>query len=417
MKISTLKIENFKALRNLEINSIGDMIVLAGPNGCGKTCILDAIRLLKSAYGGYIPNETQSWLNEFGITHKLGHIETAPLLHDRTRSLTIEAQFSLSESEIEFLKGDISELVRDMAVNESPDSPFHRFRTFQSLAQQARQSEPAIQSASVRIRSEIEAELNLNSVVGRLTINPDGIYQLEQSRLLELIFSTFKPSQIGVLDFQTSSRHYKREASGSIQVKIDQTVDETSAKARSHSLYNHDARYTDLKQQLSSAYVKALIRNQAGNRDPELRRDLTETLKELFKTFIPGKTFHGPQPSLNGTLKFDVTTSAGGTHDINDLSSGEKEVLYGYLLLSNRAPKNSILMIDEPELHLNPRLVADLPAFYSKHLGKELGNQIWLVTHSDAIVRGAIATTGASVIHLQPADTLTEVNQATSVVG
>ena len=417
MRITALKITNFKALKNLEIASIGDIVVLAGPNGCGKTCVLDAIRLLKSAYGGYITNETQSWLNEFNVAYKPGHIDAAPLLHDRNLSLSIEAHFTLTREEVSFLQGDITELVRDMAVNESPDAPFQKFRTFQSLAHQARHSEPAIQSASRRIREEIEAELNFGSLIGRLTIQPEGTYQLEQCRLLELIFSTFKPSQIGVLDFQNSSRHYKREPSGSIQITIDQTVDQMSAKARNHSLYNHEQRYSNLKQELATAYVKALISGKAGGQDAGQAKSLTETLRDLFTTFIPGKNFGGPQADLNGTLMFDVTTSAGGRHDINDLSSGEKEVLYGYLLLSNRAPKNSILMIDEPELHLNPRLVEDLPAFYGRHLGRALGNQIWLVTHSDAIVRGAISTQGASVFHLQPAETTAEVNQATGVLG
>lgn len=417
MRITSLKIKNFKALKNLEVGSLADVVVLAGPNGCGKTCVLDAIRLLKSAYGGYITNETQSWLNEFNVAYKPGHIDAGPLLHSRNFALSIEAQFTLSKEEVAYLGGDIADLVRDMAVNESPDAPFQRFRTFQSLAHQARNSEPAIQAASKRIRAEIEAELSTGSLVGKLTIQPDGSYELQQSRLLELVFSTFKPTQIGVVDFQNSNRHYKREPSGSINISIDQTVDQISAKARNHSLYNHEQRYSNLKQELATAYVKALISSRAGGEAVKVSKDLTETLKDLFATFIPGKTFVGPQAHPNGTLMFDVTTSAGGRHDINDLSSGEKEVLYGYLLLSNRAPSNSILMIDEPELHLNPRLIHDLPAFYARHLGKPLGNQIWLVTHSDAIVRGAISTQGTTVFHLQPADVSAEVNQATSVLG
>lgn len=417
MRITSLKIRNFKALKFLDVGSLDDMVVLAGPNGCGKTCVLDAIRLLKSAYGGYITNETQSWLNEFNVTYKPGYIDAGPLLHSRDAALSIEAWFTLSKDEITYLGGDITELVRDMAVNESPDAPFQKFRTFQSLAHQARNSEPAIQAASKRIRVEIESELNAGTLLGKLTIQPDGSYELQQSRLLELVFSTFKPTQIGVVDFQNSSRHYKREPSGSLQITIDQTVDQISAKARNHSLYNHEQRYSNLKQELATAYVKALISSRAGGEAAKAPKDLTETLKDLFATFIPGKTFVGPQAHRNGTLMFDVTTSSGGRHDINDLSSGEKEVLYGYLFLSNRAPANSILMIDEPELHLNPRLIRDLPSFYAKHLGKPLGNQIWLVTHSDAIVRGAVSTQGAAVFHLQPADIAAGVNQATSVLG
>jgi ABC-type iron transport system FetAB ATPase subunit len=418
MRIRSISITNFKALKCLEISDAPDLIVLAGPNGCGKTCVFDAIRLLKSAYGGYIANETQSWLNEFGVTYKPGYIDAKPLLHDATSSLNITAAFAFSASEIEFLRGDITELIRDITAQESRDAPFHHTKAFQTLAAQSRQGDQAILAASQEIQRQIATDLGQEHLTASLTIHPDGSYQLQPSRLLELVFSTFKLGKVGVIDFQNSSRVFRREPSGSIQITIDQTVDETGARARNHSLYNHDQRYSNLKQQLATAYVKALISAKAGHADPErAQRDLTETLQDLFATFIPGKTFLGPIPSLTGTLRFDVRTSSGGTHDINDLSTGEKEVLYGYLLLRNRTPTTSILMIDEPEAHLNPRLVTDLPAFYFRHLGAPLGNQIWLVTHSDAIVRGAISTPAARVFHVQPAEPGPALNQVTPVLG
>lgn len=60
-------------------------------------------------------------------------------------------------------------------------------------------------------------------------------------------------------------------------------------------------------------------------------------------------------------------------------------------------------MIDEPELHLNPRLVSGLAAFYYRHLGAKLGNQLWLVTHSDTLIREAVDHPNFSVYHVQPA--------------
>jgi hypothetical protein len=59
-------------------------------------------------------------------------------------------------------------------------------------------------------------------------------------------------------------------------------------------------------------------------------------------------------------------------------------------------------LLDEPELHLNPRLIRGLPEFYRKHLSEALQNQLWLVTHSDALIREAVGKPGFNVYHMLP---------------
>ena len=53
MKIKRLEIENFKAIKHIKLDGLSDTVLIAGPNGCGKSCIFHAIRLLKSTIGGY----------------------------------------------------------------------------------------------------------------------------------------------------------------------------------------------------------------------------------------------------------------------------------------------------------------------------------------------------------------------------
>ena len=114
-------------------------------------------------------------------------------------------------------------------------------------------------------------------------------------------------------------------------------------------------------------------------------------------------------------VPFEVETPTGAFHDIDDLSSGEKEVLYGYLRMARAAPERSILLIDEPELHLNPRLIRGLPAFYHRYLGLARKNQLWLVTHSDTLIRDALGRKDFGVFHMQPARKDFLENQASRV--
>ena len=136
--------------------------------------------------------------------------------------------------------------------------------------------------------------------------------------------------------------------------------------------------------------------------------DLNATLRELFNAFFPGKSYEGPVARAQGTLEFPIRLPSGERHDIDDLSSGEKEIVYGYLRLRNSAPRHSIILLDEPELHLNPSLLQGLPDFYHQHLGRKLDNQIWLVTHSDTILRQAVGQQAFSVFHMRSPATMEE---------
>jgi predicted ATPase len=52
----------------VSLDSLGNVVVIAGQNGSGKSCLFDAIRLLKSVYGGYQANEWHQWMGEFQIS-------------------------------------------------------------------------------------------------------------------------------------------------------------------------------------------------------------------------------------------------------------------------------------------------------------------------------------------------------------
>ena len=75
--------------------------------------------------------------------------------------------------------------------------------------------------------------------------------------------------------------------------------------------------------------------------------------------------------------------SAGEKFDINELSSGEKQLFLRTLAIKMLNPENSIILIDEPEISLHPKWQQQIVDVYKK-IGKN--NQIIIATHSPHIL-------------------------------
>lgn len=396
MRIKQLSVHNFRALKSAELSDLPDMVVIAGPNGCGKSSLFDALRLLKSAYGGYQPNEWETWFGEHQISLDQNQPELLNIFRDRNLPVRIRATFGLEQTEIEYLRTNARELLRPLVWDQYAGDAASRPGYGRAVADQIRRWGTTVDGeTSERVRRIVE-DLERDNFVGDLTIEPNLAITIAPSPTLELLFSFFRPDKIGIMDYHGAQRSYNREQIGGINLSIE--TDEQ--QYGQHALYNSSAKYQNIKSRMAAAYVRELLEREAGAPGSQ-GVSLIDTLKEMFALFFPDKEFLGPVPTTTGKLLFPVRTASGSEHDINELSSGEKEVLYGYLRLQNVSPRNSVLLLDEPELHLNPRLIRGLPQFYHRHLGTALNNQIWLLTHSDALLREAVGQDGYAVFHMQ----------------
>ena len=101
---------------------------------------------------------------------------------------------------------------------------------------------------------------------------------------------------------------------------------------------------------------------------------------ELLGKLFPGYSFIDVSPD---DLSLKVKLASGSTIPFQDMSSGEKEVFFILSFFIRHNVSNSIIVIDEPELHLHPELARKLV-----QLMKSIrqGNQIWLATHSAELI-------------------------------
>ena len=410
MHIRSLLVENFRAIRRVELTNLGSAVVVAGSNGCGKSSLFDAVRLLKSAYGQYHQHEYQSWFNEFQINFQRIRSEAHRVLNDLTRPMRIRAELELSPSERDYLRSNARQLYLQLnwAQLTGVRSAEGEHIAVNPAVQRAQG--PIVESQTNELMTAFESAIEQATYWGELTMTNGNDPVVTASPVLELMFSVYKPQHLGIIDYHGPHRSYGREQVESVSFHIAGASHQQSQ----HALYNTHNKYNGVKTEMAQSYVRHLIARDAGVSLAE-DGDLKHTLDELFSVFFPGKQFLGARPTGDGGLSFPVKLESGHEHDINELSSGEKEVLLGYLRLRNSAPRNSIVLLDEPELHLNPRLTRGLPRFYQKHLGEALGNQLWLITHSDALLREAVNEPAYTVFHMQPSYAADPTNQVVPV--
>jgi predicted ATPase len=137
---------------------------------------------------------------------------------------------------------------------------------------------------------------------------------------------------------------------------------------------------------LSSAYSFHLALSDDKRELKNDEFDFYEKLHTLFRAVFPERSFVGSAPNFNAYEKVkapDFFLSDGyQEYEIAEMSAGERAVFPILLDFARWNINNSIIIIDEVELHLHPPLQQAFVRALSK-LGKH--NQFILTTHSEHV--------------------------------
>jgi len=235
----------------------------------------------------------------------------------------------------------------------------------------------------VTITDEEKKALNItkDSLIATIKVDKNlGVsHSGEDINHLQQLFSPtiFSIHAIGKFEHIPSDRRFAKGQISSISFSQDLIEQDR------HRMFDDTSeKFTNFKSDLLWMHMVDL---QASDKHIEPHPQYIEGVKKIFTHFLDGVEFEGVDLDvyLTRPANFIVKTTR-GPHDIDALSSGQKEILMTYTLLEKRKFTNSVILFDEPDLHLHGALERKVLS-YLRGVA-DLGNQIWISTHSPEII-------------------------------
>ena len=136
----------------------------------------------------------------------------------------------------------------------------------------------------------------------------------------------------------------------------------------------------DIPSYIATKMISAMLKNK-NEKVGDVQKKVFDEINEIFEILdIDVKAEDISQDGKNMPI---FENSSGDKFDINELSSGEKQLFLRTLAIKMLNPENSIILIDEPELSLHPKWQQRIVDVYRK-IGEN--NQIIIATHSPHIL-------------------------------
>src|SRR5260370_38572479 len=131
------------------------------------------------------------------------------------------------------------------------------------------------------------------------------------------------------------------------------------------------------------------------------RDELLNDFERIFGGILKGRKLIAVGVNQVGLLSITVQdVETGRTFELDGMSSGEKWLILTFLLIGRSIVDGGIILLDEPELHLNPAVCKDLLSFLVDNYVIRKNLQAIVCSHSPEILAGAFERQECSLYHL-----------------
>lgn len=402
MKIVLMNISNFRGLQNVSLEPDKDTNVIVGPNAIGKTTILEAVRLLKAILAPRYSQEAQQALTSLGALPQhfqffgVRQIDYPALAGDPANDIRIAVDVAISDEEVKVLRDNISNLALGLVRTRLGGAEEQKQIALTQFLSSA-EGRSSLSEANETAAERLEALATARRLSLQLTISAQKNAIFGNDNFSQIAFAALDqrlPIQTAALSYFPADRAFPP---GEVNIQIGSA--DASNQVQSH-LGNPATKYHRLKQVI----VQGIITSQID------RSWLDKEFNLILEHLVPGKELKGVSINELGQLKVLIKdVSSGKIFDIDSMSSGEKGVILTFLLIRHTLADGAILLIDEPELHLNPAVEKKLLPFLIEHCVKPQKLQVFACTHSPEILGAAFDRDDTNLFHLRSPVDLTKV--------
>jgi len=374
MKIRKIKIKNYQVFDDLELDFTDDegktldTIVLAGVNGSGKTSLLELLLELFSQ------NNELIILNECEIEIEF---EISPNVINIAKEIITSIQnetFPFDNKSEEFIDPKTQQkvirkkiLLHGMSFSDREIIEFQNFVT-----ELHKNGNTAIFSYIIK---KDEEKLSI--------IKDDFIIFRIFTRYQHLFLWKFSEKQLIRICYIPSKTHIE---SGESTDDTNFQLSELSATSNM-KFVNSDIKFIHIfdfcthKRAIEEYIINSIVNELLANRNIKSGNVIEKSIKKINDSLVGMKL----SSKLVGiTAEETIFESINGKQiTIDDLSSGEKQLFYNATYLRSLNLKDSIIMVDEPEMSLHPAWQQSILKLY-QNVGED--NQVIVATHSPHII-------------------------------
>ncbi|MGL5270626.1 MAG: AAA family ATPase [Selenomonadaceae bacterium] len=369
MKIVSFRIENFKNLSFAESNEVDDLMVLAGPNGVGKSSVLEALVFWKEAMFG---SRNAQFLQSQNYMK---------FIRRGSKSAAITVALKVEKDEIEYWN-DIH-----FNANGNAQTFYNQLNEDNLMAPIEMNTEEAISANEV-----VECKVNILSN-GNLSIEGEKFNIL---RMIMKYPDRSKYPKVGIFDYYGPNRFlpardffsFNAQSLSWNQEKNNRILPQTQIEQKGNIL--KDYLYALFHKEIQWFQDQSAFKNKSGTIDIGEMPYAFEGINNILKKLLPHLTFSRVfiPHEMGGTIEFLFKVNNEIEVELDQLSSGEKAILYLFFELERMNLCNSIIFLDEPEVHVHQSAQANILPFLKDFTGKN-NNQVFVVSHSTAILSSA----------------------------